>query len=176
MTSPNIWDILGFQTIKLVLSITVAHVNGWQRSLLNVLRAWSKKIKGGLHADFPWELCFKWRWSLKYIGKLRTLFKKSAEWERSFWVCCALPAQFTLHLARTFLLGPPWIIPNDCGWHSTAYIKEISSHPIKIALHPLGTYGRVQRRHSGSNFNTSLQNILTVMPSLCWYSRFIWGC
>lgn len=52
-----------------------AHVNRWQRSLLNVLRAWSKKIKGGLHADFPWELCLKWRWSLKYIGKLRTLLK-----------------------------------------------------------------------------------------------------
>lgn len=93
-------------------------------------------MKGGLHADFPWELFFEWRWSLKYIGKLRTLLK-SAEWERSFWVCCALPAQLTLHLARTFILGPPCNVPNDCGWHSSAHIKGISRHPVKIALHSL---------------------------------------
>lgn len=151
-----------------------AHLSRWQSSSHNVLRAWSKKERSGLHTDFPWDPCFKWRWSLKHIGKLRDLLKRAA-WERSFQACCAVPVQFTLHLPKAFLSGPPCNVPNDCGRHSTIYIKEISSCPIKIALHSLGTDGTVQRRQPGSNFNTALKNILILMLSLCKYSSLIRG-
>lgn len=149
-------------------------MNGWQWSSHNVLSAWSKKGKSQLHADFPQDPCFKLRWSLKQTGKLRDILKYAA-WERSFQACCAVPAHFTLHLPKAFLSGPPCNLPNDCGRHSSVYIKEISSRPVKIALHSLGTDGTVQRRKPGSNFSTASKNVLTLMLSLCKYSSLIWG-
>lgn len=56
---------------------------------------------------------------------------------------------------KPFFLAHPTMFPmtGKSGRYSTIYIKEISSCPVKIALHSLGTDGTVQRIQKGSNFN-----------------------
>lgn len=134
----------------------------------------AKEGECGPHANFPNDPCLKWEWSLKHIAKLRDLLNYTA-WERFFQTCHAIPEQFTLHLITAFLLSSPCNVSRDygeSGSHSTIYIKEVSSCPVKIALHSLDTDVTVQGRQPGSDFKGILKNIFTLMLSLYKYSSF----